>query len=87
MRINNVNATNLQKYTEVKDRQVKQPQGQSPDVYSTNESIRAYSLAKQAINQAQDIRQDLVNDIIARIEDGSYHVSSDLLAEALLWQV
>ncbi|CBK75402.1 Anti-sigma-28 factor, FlgM [Butyrivibrio fibrisolvens 16/4] len=43
-----------------------------------------YHVAKAAVAEAADIREDLVADIKARIKDGTYEVSADDFAEKLL---
>lgn len=42
-----------------------------------------YQIAKQAVTDAPDIREDLVASVKARIEAGTYNVSADDLAARL----
>lgn len=46
-----------------------------------------YQVAKTAVSESADIREDLVADIKARIKAGTYDVSSDDFAAKLLSQV
>ncbi|MBR1622524.1 MAG: flagellar biosynthesis anti-sigma factor FlgM [Pseudobutyrivibrio sp.] len=48
---------------------------------------REYNVAKAAVSESADIREDLVADIKARIKNGTYDVSPDAFAEKLLSQV
>lgn len=41
-------------------------------------------VAKKAVSQASDIREDLVADIKKRMKDGTYEVSTDDFASKLL---
>lgn len=41
-------------------------------------------VAKGALANTPDVRMDLVNDIKSRIDNGTYHVSSEDFAEKLL---
>ena len=43
-----------------------------------------YQVAKAAVSESADIREDLVADIKARIKAGTYDVSTDDFAEKLL---
>ena len=43
-----------------------------------------YQVAKAAVAAAPDVRTDLVNDIKSRMENGTYDVSMEMLADKLL---
>jgi len=43
-----------------------------------------YSIAKQAISQIPDVREDKINDIKKRMEAGTYNVSMEDVAEKLV---
>lgn len=45
---------------------------------------RDYQIAKQAVAEASDIREDKVAELSARVKSGSYDVSTDAFAEKLL---
>ncbi|MDD5899612.1 MAG: flagellar biosynthesis anti-sigma factor FlgM [Lachnospiraceae bacterium] len=43
-----------------------------------------YQVAKAAVAAAPDVRTDLVNDIKSRMQNGTYDVSMEMLADKLL---
>lgn len=43
-----------------------------------------YQIAKQAVAQASDIREDKVNDLKQRIASGTYNVSAEDLADKMI---
>ncbi len=43
-----------------------------------------YQVAKAAVAATPDVRTDLVNDIKQRMQDGTYDVSMEMLADKLL---
>lgn len=43
-----------------------------------------YQVAKAAVAAAPDVRTDLVNDIKTRMQNGTYNVSMEMLADKLL---
>lgn len=45
---------------------------------------KAYQVAKSAVNEAPDVREDKIADIKARIDNGTYEVSSESFAEKIL---
>lgn len=45
---------------------------------------REYQIAKQAVNQADDVRMDKINDIKKRMEAGTYQVSSKDIADKIV---
>ncbi len=45
---------------------------------------RDYQIAKNAVAEADDIREDLVADVKKRMKNGTYEVSTDDFAEKLL---
>lgn len=47
---------------------------------------RDYQVAKAAVSEASDIREDLVADIKSQIKSGNYEVSSDDFADKLISQ-
>ncbi len=62
--------------------------GRSSKVYGSDKVEisqvgKDYHIAKQAVAEASDIREDLVADVKARIEAGTYDVSADDLAAKL----
>jgi len=45
---------------------------------------RDYQIAKQAVAETSDIREDKVAELSAKVRSGSYDVSTDTFAEKLL---
>lgn len=45
---------------------------------------REYQIAKQAVNQADDVRMDKINEIKKRMEAGIYQVSSKDIADKVV---
>lgn len=54
------------------------------DAISISSTARDYQVAKNALANVPDIREDKVNDLKQSIEDGSYDVSGESFAEELL---
>jgi flagellar biosynthesis anti-sigma factor FlgM len=52
--------------------------------HSSSQAGKDYQVAKQAVSDASDVRMDLVNDIKARLANGTYNVSDEELADKLL---
>lgn len=59
-------------------------------VQSTNDQLQISSfgkdlqIAKQAVAQTPDVREDLVSELKARIQNDSYEVSNESFAEKLM---
>lgn len=60
--------------------------GMGRDEVQISSTGRDYHVAKAAVSEAADVREDLVADIKARIKAGTYDVSTDDFAEKLLSQ-
>lgn len=45
---------------------------------------KAYQVAKGAVNEAADVREDKIADIKSRIDNGTYNVSAESFADKLL---
>ena len=54
------------------------------DKLELSQAGKDYQVAKAAVSEASDIRMDLVNDIKARLANGTYNVSDEDLADKLL---
>jgi len=67
--------------------QTSKANGMGRDEVQISSTGRDYNVAKAAVADAKDIRQDLVADIKARIKDGTYDVSADDFADKLLSKV
>lgn len=54
------------------------------DKLEISQAGKDYQVAKQAVSNAPDIRQDKVEDIKQRLANGTYNVSDEDLADKLL---
>ena len=54
------------------------------DKLEISQAGKDYQVAKQAVKEASDIREDLVNDIKERLANGTYNVSDEDFADKLL---
>lgn len=54
------------------------------DEVQISQSGRDYQLAKQAVLDAPDVREDFINDIKSRIEAGTYEVSGNDFASKVI---
>ncbi len=56
----------------------------STDKVEISQIGKDYQVAKKAVAEAPDVRMDLVNDIKERINNGSYYVSDESLADKII---
>jgi flagellar biosynthesis anti-sigma factor FlgM len=61
-----------------------QPQVSRADSVTLSDAARSVANAHDAVRNAQDVREDKVADIKQRISDGTYSVSSRVLARKML---
>ena len=54
------------------------------DVTSISEESRDLLIAKKAIDNVPDVREDLIEKIKSQIKDGTYDIDLDLLADNLI---
>lgn len=54
------------------------------DKFEISDTAKSYSVAKNAVAKASDVRMDKVTDIKSRIAAGTYNVSADKVAEKIL---
>ncbi len=54
------------------------------DNLQISQAGRDYQVAKKAVAEAPDVREDLVADIKRRLEAGTYEVSADAFAEKVI---
>ena len=57
---------------------------QSSDKFEISQTGKDMQIAKQAVNNTSDIREDKVAELKAKIENGTYDVSSESFADKLL---
>jgi flagellar biosynthesis anti-sigma factor FlgM len=60
-----------------------QPQS---DSVSLSDNAKALSAARQAVQDSPDVRDQKVSEIKQRVQDGTYNVSSSVLARKMLNQ-
>lgn len=56
----------------------------SSDQIEISQAGRDYQIAKNAVKETPDVREDLVNEIKSRIKDGFYEVSADDFAAKVI---
>lgn len=54
------------------------------DKLQISQAGRDYQIAKKAVAETPDVREDLVQDIKSRLEAGTYEVSADAFAEKVI---
>lgn len=54
------------------------------DKFEISETAKSFQTAKTAVNQASDVREDKVALIKAQLSAGTYHVSSESVADKIL---
>ncbi len=62
----------------------KQTKVQSRDQIQISQKARDHQIAKKAVFDAPDVREDLVASIKARMDAGTYEVSNEDFAQALI---
>ena len=72
-------------YNTSKPGKVARPSGESlKDQVTISRAGQDYQIAKQAVSEASDIREDKVADVKSKIDSGTYEVSVDDFAAKLL---
>mgnify|MGYP000720039769 CR=1 FL=1 len=51
------------------------------DKYEISDTAKLYQVAKSAVASTSDVRMDMVNDVKARIQAGTYNISSEDVAD------
>ena len=54
------------------------------DNLQISQAGRDYQIARKAVSEAPDVREELVADIKSRVEAGTYNVSADAFAEKVI---
>ncbi len=57
---------------------------QQDEKYEVSDSARSYSVARAAVANTTDVREDKVADIKARMAAGTYNISSEAIADKIL---
>nr|WP_317359999.1 flagellar biosynthesis anti-sigma factor FlgM [uncultured Tyzzerella sp.] len=84
MKITNLfSTTNIYNKTNVNDKKIER-QKKVNDSFVVSDQARDFQTVLKAISNAPDIREEKVNDILKRIEEGSYNISANDIADKLL---
>lgn len=54
------------------------------DVFDISSTAKEYQIAKKALSQSPDIREDKVQDIKRRIETGNYNMNAQEIADKIV---
>lgn len=60
--------------------------GSFQDTFQISSAAKDYQTARVAVSQAPDVRMDKVNEIKAMMQNGTYSVSNEAIADKLLAQ-
>lgn len=63
---------------------MKEDTANKPDLFEMSQTAKDYKVAKQAVSEAPDIREDRVNDIKNRMVAGTYNINSEEVADKLV---
>lgn len=84
MRIDAYNQVSQVYQTSNKLKTQKVTKSSSVDKVEISSFGKAYQVAKNAVNEAPDVREGKIADIKARIDNGTYEVSAESFAEKIL---
>ena len=84
MRIGSINQVAQMYQTQTKAAKPKASFESQMNAYSVSSTGKDYQVAKTALKAIPDVREDKVNDIKARIDNGTYDVSLDDFASKLI---
>lgn len=57
------------------------------DKFEISSEAKTYQTAKAAVSAASDVRTDKIAEIKAQMEAGTYHISSEAVADKMMNQV
>lgn len=84
MRIDAVNRVSQLYQANSTKKVAKQTSAEKYDSVQISRMGKDYQVAKAAVAAVPDVRTDLVNDIKSRLQNGTYDVSMEMLADKLL---
>ena len=84
MRIDAINRVSQLYQANSTKKVAKQTRTEKYDSVQISQLGKDYQVAKAAVAGTPDVRTDLVNDIKSRLENGTYDVSMEMLADKLL---
>lgn len=84
MKITNLlNTTNIYNKKNIDNKKI-QPQKKQNDSFVVSDKARDFQTVLKAVSNSPDIREDKVNDIMKRVEQGSYNVSTEDIVNKIL---
>lgn len=84
MKITNLfNTTNIYNKSNVNDKKLEKTKKPN-DSFVVSDKARDFQTVLKAISNSPDVREEKVNDIIKKMEQGSYNISSEDIANKLL---
>lgn len=84
MRIDAVNRVSQLYQANSTKKVAKQTRTEKYDSVQISQMGKDYQVAKAAVAATPDVRTDLVNDIKTRMQNGTYDVSMEMLADKLM---
>lgn len=87
MRIDAYNKVNQLYQTSRTKKLVKEQKVSGSDSFEISQVGKDYQIAKKAVQNAPDIRDDKVNSIKTKMASGNYNVSVEEVAEKLVKQI
>lgn len=85
MRIESVNAASrIYEAVNLSSSKTKKASENTGDKFEISQAAKDYQIAKAAVKNAPDIRAEKVASIKAKIEDGTYNVSAEAVADKIL---
>lgn len=84
MRIDAVNRVSQLYQANSTKKVTKQKSAEKYDSVQISQTGRDYQVAKAAVATVPDVRMDRVNEIKSRLQNGTYDVSMEMLADKLL---
>jgi len=84
MRIDAVNRVSQLYQANSTKKVAKQTRTEKYDSVQISQMGKDYQVAKAAVAATPDVRTDLVNDIKTRMQNGTYEVSMEMLADKLM---
>ena len=84
MKITNMlNTTNIYNKNTKNDKKIEKTI-KNNDSFTVSDKARDFQAVLKAVSSSPDIREDKVNNILNKIQEGSYNVSSEDIAKKLL---
>lgn len=58
--------------------------GETYDSFNVSDEAKDYQIAYKAVSSSAEVREDKINALKAQIENGSYNVSAEAVAEKMM---